>query len=491
VPDSVLPAPSPLLPPPAPDADTGWTAPTAHRPVDRTVRLPGSKSMTARALVLAAISAGPSTLHHPLRARDTDLMVAGLRAMGTQMSTVEDDLWVVRPGPLHGPAQIDVGLAGTVLRFLPPLAGLATGAVSFDGDPWVRKRPVVPLLRGLTDLGVRIEAGEGGGLPMTVLGTGSVRGGAVTIDASASSQFVSGLLLAAAAFDRGVVISHVGPPVPSAPHLRMTVEMLRAAGAGVDDSVPNVWSVEPGALAARSWTIEPDLSGAAPFLAAAMVTGGQITVPDWPRSTTQPGDQLRELLTAMGAQVSLGSDGLTLRGTGVIRGIEADLSDVSELTLVLAALATLGDRPSRFRGVGHIRGHETDRIAALARELGRLGADVVEWDDGLEIRPRPMTGARFETYADHRMAHAAAVIGLSVPGVRLSDVACTSKTMPDFPSLWAAMVAGSTTASPGTSTSAGSTTASPGTSTSAGSTTASPGTSTSAGSTTAPGMSTG
>jgi 3-phosphoshikimate 1-carboxyvinyltransferase len=255
-----------------------------------------------------------------------------------------------------------------------------------------------------------------------------------------SSQLVSGLLLAGADFDRGIVVRHVGRPVPSAPHLRMTVEMLRAAGAGVDDTTPNLWSVEPSRLVGRAWSIEPDLSGAAPFLAAAMVTAGEITVPEWPRTTTQPGDQLREIFTAMGGTVTLGTGGLTLRGPGLVRGLDADLSDVSELTPVLAALAALADRPSRLRGVGHIRTHETDRLAALARELAHLGAEVVQFDDGLEIRPKPLRGAFFETYADHRMAHAAAVIGLTVGGIVLSDVACTSKTMPDFPALWTRLV---------------------------------------------------
>jgi len=398
--------------------------------------------MTARALVLAAVSVDSSTLRHPLRARDTELMASGLRAMGTQVSTVEDDLWVVRPRPLRGSAHVDVGLAGTVMRFLPPLAGLADGTVTFDGDPRARERPLAPLLKALSEIGVRLEAGPGGGLPLAIYGNGRVRGGEVTIDASTSSQLVSGLLLAAADFDCGIVVRHVGPPVPSAPHLRMTVGMLRAAGAGVDDSIPNVWSVEPSRLVGRAWTIEPDLSSAAPFLAAAMVTGGEVTVPDWPRTTTQPGDRLRDLLTAMGARVTLGAGGLTLRGTGMVQGLEADLSEVSELTPVIAALAALGDRTSHLRGIGHIRTHETDRLAALARELGRLGADVVESPDGLEIRPKPMRGAMLQTYADHRLAHAAAVIGLAVPGVVLTDVACTSKTMPEFPTLWINLVAG-------------------------------------------------
>jgi 3-phosphoshikimate 1-carboxyvinyltransferase len=421
-------------------APNPWMAPTAGEPVSATVRLPGSKSMTARALVLSAVSVGPSTLRAPLRARDTMLMAIGLRAMGSHVSTVDDDRWVVRPRPLHGPAQVDVGLAGTVMRFLPPVAGLADGPVTFDGDKRARERPLGPLVQALRAVGVRIDASDSGGLPLTVHGVGRVTGGEVTIDASASSQLLSGLLLAAADFDHGLVVRHEGPPVPSRPHVQMTVQMLRAVGAAVDDSTPDVWAVEPGRLIGRGWDIEPDLSGAAPFFAAALVTGGEVTLLAWPRSSTQPVDRVRALLHEMGGEVRLGTDGLTVRGTGKIHGIDADLSDVSELTPVLAALAALADSPSRLTGVGHIRGHEADRIAALARELGGLGADVTELDDGLRIRPRPLRGGSFQTYDDHRIAHAAAVVGLAVPGVELTDVACTSKTMPDFPALWSAMV---------------------------------------------------
>ncbi|HZN18838.1 MAG TPA: 3-phosphoshikimate 1-carboxyvinyltransferase [Micromonosporaceae bacterium] len=417
-----------------------WTAPTALGPVTTTIRLPGSKSMTARALVLAAVSVGPSTLHAPLRARDTELMAAGLRAMGTHVSTVDDQRWVVRPRPLHGPARVHVGLAGTVMRFLPPVAGLATGPVTFDGDPRARSRPIGPLVEALRSVGVRIDSSPGGGLPLTVRGTGQVAGGEVTIDASASSQLVSGLLLAGADFDRGIAVRHVGPPVPSAPHLRMTVQMLRGVGAGVDDSTPNVWVVEPGRLVGRGWDVEPDLSGAAPFLAAALVTGGAVTVLGWPRTTTQPGDQLRSLLAAMGGQWRLGTEGLTMRGTGRITGLDADLSAVSELAPVLAALAALADSPSRLRGIGHMRGHESDRLAALAEQLSQLGARAVETDDGLAIHPGPLRAGVFETYDDHRLAHAAAVVGLAVPGVELTDIACTAKTLPDFPALWTSMV---------------------------------------------------
>ncbi|MGW0431318.1 3-phosphoshikimate 1-carboxyvinyltransferase [Micromonospora sp. NPDC003197] len=417
-----------------------WTAPTATDPVSSTVRLPGSKSMTARALVLSAVASGPSTLYRPLRARDTELMAGGLRAMGAHMSIVDDERWLVRPRPFQGPAHVDVGLAGTVMRFVPSVAALADGPVTFDGDPHARTRPLGPLVGALRSIGVRIDTAPEGGLPLTVHGTGSVTGGEVVIDASASSQFVSGLLLAAPRFDRGVVVRHQGPPVPSAPHLRMTVQMLRAAGAGIDDTTPNVWVVEPGRLTGRGWEIEPDLSGAAPFFAAALITGGTVTLLGWPRSSAQPVDRLRALLHQMGGEVTLGTDGLTVRGTGVVHGLTADLSDVSELTPVLAALAAVADSPSQLTGVAHIRGHETDRLAALARELSGLGTDVTETMDGLEIRPRPLHGGVFETYNDHRMAHAAAVIGLAVPGVNLSDVACTSKTLPEFPALWSAMV---------------------------------------------------
>ncbi|WP_018252271.1 3-phosphoshikimate 1-carboxyvinyltransferase [Salinispora mooreana] len=419
-----------------------WTAPTASDPVSTRLRLPGSKSLTARALVLSGLATGPSTLARPLRARDTELMASGLRAMGAHVSISDDERWLVRPHPLAGPAHIDVGLAGTVMRFLPPVSGLADGRITFDGDPQARQRPLGPLLAALRRLGVRITSPAVGSLPLTVLGGGSIRGGEVVIDASASSQLVSGLLLAAPRFDRGVVVRHVGPPVPSAPHLRMTVEMLRAAGAAVDDTTPDVWAVEPGPLTGRGWEIEPDLSGAVPFFAAALVTGGEVTVTGWPGGSVQPVERLRGLFQAMGGEVSLSTSGLTVRGTGTVHGLTADLSDVSELTPALTALAMLADSPSRFTGIAHIRGHETDRISALAREFTALGADLTESQDGLEIRPRPLRGGVFETYHDHRMAHAAAIAGLAVPGIELSDVACTSKTMPEFPALWSAMVTG-------------------------------------------------
>jgi 3-phosphoshikimate 1-carboxyvinyltransferase len=420
---------------------TEWIAPTATGPVTASVRLPGSKSMTARALVLSALADGPSAIDRPLRARDTELMADALRGLGVGVDTGRDDRWTVQPGELRGPARVDVGLAGTVMRFAPPVAALAEGTVTFDGDPYARNRPMRPLVEALRGLGVTIEAAPTGGLPLTVYGAGLVEGGEVVIDASASSQLVSALLLSAPRFTKGLVLRHEGPPVPSAPHLRMTTHMLRAAGAVVDDSVPDTWTVEPGPLQGRTWEIEPDLSGAAPFFAAAMVTGGAVTMVGWPARSWQPVDRLTALLTGLGAEVTQTAEGLTVRGTGALHGIDADLSEVGELTPVVAALAALADSPSRLRGVGHIRLHETDRVAALARELTKIGADVTEHPDGLDITPGPGRSAVFETYDDHRMAHAGAVVGLTVEGVGLSDVACTSKTLPEFPELWAGLVA--------------------------------------------------
>jgi 3-phosphoshikimate 1-carboxyvinyltransferase len=418
-----------------------WLAPTASGPVSAEVRLPGSKSMTARALVLAALADSPGEIERPLRARDTRLMAAGLQALGVGVDTSAEERWPVTPGPLRGPARVDVGLAGTIMRFLPPVAGLAQGTVEFDGDPHARNRPLRPIIEALRSLGVTIDASETGGLPLTVRGSGLVGGGEAVIDASGSSQFVSGLLLSAPRFTKGLVLRHEGPPVPSAPHLRMTTHMLRAAGASVDESVPDVWVVEPGPMRGRTWMIEPDLSGAAPFFAAALVTGGEVTLAGWPEQSWQPVQTVADLLTGLGASVELSEAGLTVRGTGSLHGITADLSEVSELTPVIAALAALADGPSELRGVAHIRGHETDRIAALATELSKVGAGITEFPDGLRIEPRPLHATSFETYADHRMAHAGAVIGLAVPDIELTDVACTSKTLPEFPELWQGLVA--------------------------------------------------
>ena len=404
-----------------------------------TVRIPGSKSLTNRALVLAALSEGPSVVRQALRSRDTELMAAALTRLGAGVEITGDD-WKITPGPLHG-ADIDCGLAGTVMRFVPPVAALATGPSVFDGDPHARSRPMHEVLLGLRELGVVVEDEGRGLLPFTVRGTGRVRGGRVTIDASASSQFISALLLSGARYDEGVDVRHDGKPVPSLPHIDMTVQQLRLHGVDVDDSSPNRWTVSPSHIEAVDVVVEPDLSNAAPFLAAALVTGGSVTVPDWPRRTTQAGDALREIVTLLGGTADLTDDGLTVRGTGSLHGFDYDLHDVGELTPAVAALCLLADSPSYLRGVAHIRGHETDRIAALATEFGALGGDVDETDDGLTIRPAPLRGGVFHTYADHRMAHAGVIIGLAVPDVLVENIATTSKTFPDFAGTWSGLFA--------------------------------------------------
>ena len=412
-----------------------WPAPSVTGPVDLEVGLPGSKSVTNRALVLAAIADGPSVVRGALRSRDTTLMAEALASLGSAVDTAGDD-WSVTPGAFSVDAQVDCGLAGTVLRFVPPLAGLSTGAISFDGDAHLRQRPVGEVLAALRRLGVEVVEGGAGSLPFTVRGTGAVAGGSVVIDASASSQFVSGLLLAGARYENGVDIRHDGKPVPSLPHIAMTVAMLRQHRVQVDDGDANRWSVAPGPVAPVDHVVEPDLSNAAPFLALAAVSGGSVLVRDWPRETTQAGDALREILALMGCEVEHADGGLRVRGTGTIQGVDLDLHDVGELTPTVAALCALADAPSHLRGVAHIRGHETDRLAALSAELGGLGADVTERPDGLSFRPASLHGGLFRTYADHRMAHAGVVVGAAVPGVLVEDIATTSKTFPDFAGFW-------------------------------------------------------
>jgi 3-phosphoshikimate 1-carboxyvinyltransferase len=415
-----------------------WEAPFATDPVSARVVVPGSKSITNRALLLAALGNGPAAITRPLLARDTRLMVCALGALGIAIDETATGLRVV-PDDLTGPAYVDCGLAGTVMRFVPPVAALATGRVSFDGDARARERPMDQMLRALAALGVAVE-NTSGTLPFAIDGVGRVEGGQVTLDASASSQFVSALLLAGARYRRGVDVRHDGKPLPSQPHVEMTVQMLRARGVGVDVEEPNRWVVRPGPIAALDTEVEPDLSNAAPFLAAAAVTGGSVTVAGWPGTTTQPGDRLREIFEVMGADVELAPDGLTVAGRGSLDGVDLDLHDVGELTPVVAALAAVASSPSHLRGVAHLRGHETDRLAALATELGALGCDARETADGLDIAPRPMSGGLFHTYSDHRMAHAAAVLGLVVPGIRVDDVQTTSKTHPDFVGAWLAML---------------------------------------------------
>jgi 3-phosphoshikimate 1-carboxyvinyltransferase len=404
--------------------DAAWPAPVAGGPVDASVSLPGSKSLTNRELVLAALADGPSLLRAPLHSMDSTNMVEALRALGTTI--VERPAtgafgadWLVTPGELFGSTTVECGLAGTVMRFVPPLAALALGPTVFDADPSARNRPMSTMITSLQALGVDISDDGRKALPFTVHGTGAIAGGKLTIDASSSSQFVSGLLLAAPRFEQGLHLVHEGERLPSLPHIEMTI----------------------AALAARGVTVEqPDLSNAAPFLAAALVTGGSVTLRGWPASTTQVGADLAELLPRFGATVTLEGDRLTVTGGERITAVDLDLTTGGELAPALTALAALADGPSTITGIGHIRHHETDRLAALATEINKLGGAVTELPDGLRIDPRPLHGGEWSSYHDHRMATTGAILGLVVPGITIENIATTAKTLPQFTELWHAML---------------------------------------------------
>ena len=426
-----------------------WPAPRAIGPLRAVVPVPGSKSLTNRELVLSALASGPSRLLNPLSSRDSDLMRAALKNLGVlsrdSLSDTTDTIDVL-PMTLKGDTTIDCGLAGTVMRFVPPIAALAVGDVTFDGDEGARLRPMATTIDSLRKLGVTVTDDNRGTLPFTVHGTGSIRGGDVEIDASASSQFVSGLLLAAPRFTEGLTLRHTGARLPSMPHIDMTIDCLRRRGVTVTQPEPGVWRVEPGPIQGAEIDIEPDLSNAAPFLCAAIIAGGRVTIPGWPNTTTQVGADLMTYLPQFGGVITTDEDGLTLDGGvglvggGAINGVTLDLSTGGELAPALVALATLASTPSEFRGIAHLRGHETDRLAALVSEINRLGGRASELEDGIRIEPAPLHGGTWMTYHDHRMATAGALIGLAVPDVMIDNVETTAKTLPNFTSMWSEMV---------------------------------------------------
>ena len=447
--DSGVPSETPSSPSPH------WLAPTVTTPVTAELQIPGSKSLTNRELVLAALANGPSTLRRPLHSRDSKLMVEALVSLGTTVEEVAGDGafgpdWLITPGELTGSTTIDCGLAGTVMRFMPPIAALALGPTTFDGDEGARRRPMATTISSLRALGVDIADEGRGTLPFTVHGTGHVSGGDLTIDASSSSQFVSGLLLAAARFENGLNLTHNGERLPSLPHMEMTLDVLRNRGVAVDSPTVGQWTVAPGPINATDVDIEPDLSNAAPFLAAALVTGGTVTISGWPKSTTQVGNDLLTLLPLFGASVTREGDKVTVSGARdnagipVINGIDIDLTTGGELAPALVAIAALASTPSTITGIGHIRHHETDRLAALANEINKLGGNVTELEDGLHIKPAPLHGGVWLSYEDHRMATSGAIIGLVVPEVEVENIATTSKTLPEFPELWNALCGGAT-----------------------------------------------
>ncbi|WP_119698275.1 3-phosphoshikimate 1-carboxyvinyltransferase [Microbacterium halotolerans] len=423
-----------------------FTAPGADDAVEATLTIPGSKSLTNRELVLAALAEGPSRISGPLPSQDSDRMIESLRALGVGIEAVEgesefgDDL-VVTPTPLTG-GTVDCGQAGTVMRFVAPLAGLATGEVLVTAHETALHRPMGEMIKALRDLRVDIDDGGSWSLPFTVMGHGQIRGGELEIDASTSSQFVSGLLLAAPRFDVGLHLRHTGDRLPSIPHIEMTVETLARRGVHVEKPSPGEWIVPPVHPRAKDVRVEPDLSNAAPFLAAAVLTGGSVTITDWPPHSTQPGAHLTEILQRFGARTSRRGGALTVTGGSTINGVDLDLSAVSELTPTLVGVAMFADEPSTFHGIGHIRGHETDRIAALAHNVAALGGQAEELADGIRIFPGPLHGGMWGAFHDHRIATTGALVGLRVPGVVIDEIGATAKTLPQFTQLWSRMLAG-------------------------------------------------
>jgi len=426
-------------------AEDLWRAPfRGNDPINAAITIPGSKSATNRALILAALAKTPSTLRKPLHSRDSALMISGLKAIGCAITEDPNGDLQITPGKFSGPASVDVGNAGTVMRFLPPVAALANGLIHFDGDARSHERPVGPVIRALEELGLTIEHGGKYSLPLTINGSGAIKGGTLEIDSSASSQFISALLLIGPVTQTGITIKDIGETLPSLPHIEMTVAMLKTFGAKIDSKVNEngrrEWRVEPGELAGQDLMIEPDLSNAAPFMAAAMICGGEVVISDWPKKTAQPGDQLRNIFTQMGAKIEFAGNDLKISGTGKIYGIDIDLHDVGELTPSIAAVAALADSQSSLRGIGHLRLHETDRLAALAAELNALGGDVDEEESALHISPSPLHSGTFHTYDDHRLATAGAIIGLAIDGIDVENIATTQKTLPDFPGAWQQML---------------------------------------------------
>ena len=430
---------------------TNWSAPyrggltSVGEPVNAKITIPGSKSATNRALILAAIAKTPSRLRKPLSSRDADLMVKGLQSLGCKIDEIKTEQgfdYQITPHKLSGPTQIDVGNAGTVMRFLPPIASLATGLVHFDGDARSHERPLEPVIKALEQLGASIEHGNKYRLPLTINGSGKIKGGEVEVDASASSQFISALMLLGPATKNGLTIKNIGKTLPSMPHIEMTIQMLRQFGATVEVN-ENSWKVISGDLLGQDLTIEPDLSNAAPFMAAAMICGGSVEILDWPKSTSQPGDQLRDIYAKMGAKIERSNEGLKISGSGTISGIDIDLHDVGELTPSIAAVAALASSPSTLRGIAHLRLHETDRLAALSSEINTLGGDVTEGPGELLIKPSKLVASQiFKSYEDHRMATAGAIMGLAVKDLIVENIETTKKTLPDFPGMWQEMLNG-------------------------------------------------
>ena len=412
-------------------------------PLDATVTVPGSKSITNRALVCAALADGTSELEGALLADDTEAMIGCLTDLGAavDLGGAAGDApgtWRVTPGPVRSASWsgtiLDARLSGTTARFVAPLLGLGPQPVLLDGAPPLRARPMAAGFEALRSLGAQVdEMGEAGHLPARI--SGHPASGEVTLRADTSSQFTSGLLLSAPARAQGLTV-HLDGPVVSQPYLDLTVAVMRAFAAAVEVPDERTFVVAPGGYRATSYRIEPDASAAAYFFAAAVIVGGRVRVEGLGAGSRQGDVAFVDVLEQMGADVVRGADFIEIRSTGTLHGTTVDLSQLSDTAQTLAAVAVFADGPTEVTGVGFIRAKETDRIAAVVTELRRCGIEADETDDGFRIAPGAPRPAVIQTYDDHRMAMSFALIGLRAPGIRIADPGCVAKT---FPGYWAAL----------------------------------------------------
>ncbi|WP_030274628.1 3-phosphoshikimate 1-carboxyvinyltransferase [Streptomyces sp. NRRL B-24484] len=395
-----------------------------------TARIPGSKSITNRALLLAAAALGPSRLGAPLVSADTVAFRRALEALGVRVDEQDGD-WVVHGtgrGP-HGRARIWCEDAGTAARFLPVLAAAGSGRFEVDGTEQLRARPLGPLVDALVRLGAEVTAGPGGRLPLTVRTTG-LQGGEIALDSTSSSQYLTGLLLSAPLMRSPLTVHAAG--LVSRPYIDMTVALMRRFGADVAEGPDGRLRVT-GGYRATDLRIEPDASTASYVFAAAAVTGRSVTVSGLGSDSLQGDLRFVEVLRRAGAEVETGADGTTVTGTGRLRGgFEVDMGDISDTFMTLAAVAPLADAPITVTGIRHARFKESDRIAAVAGNLRRLGVEVTEGPDRLTVHPGPVTGGLVDCHRDHRIAMSFSVLGLRIPGIVLDDPSCVDKTFPEF-----------------------------------------------------------
>jgi 3-phosphoshikimate 1-carboxyvinyltransferase len=397
--------------------------------LDATVVLHGSKSLTNRALVAASLADGTSRLEGALVADDTEAMVEGVRALGADVAVDAEALVVTGGARPDGPVAMDARLSGTTARFLLPVLALGRGPASLDGGPPLRSRPMGPLLDALRSRGASVE---GDALPVTV--RGPLQGGTVRLAGDVSSQFLSGLLLAAPRVDGGLRVE-LTTPLVSAPYVTMTAAVMRAFGVEVEED-DDAWVVAEQRYRPTTYEVEPDASAASYFFAAAVLTGGRVTVPGLGPASVQGDLAFVDVLERMGAVVERRTDRTTVAAAERLTGVDVDLSALSDMAQTLAAVAVFADSPTRVRGIGFVRGKETDRLAAVVRELRRVGVRAEETDDGFVVHPGSPQPAVISTYDDHRMAMSFALLGLRVPGIAIADPGCVAKT---FPGYWDAL----------------------------------------------------